>query len=85
MDSFPIKNEVKIFETVKKWKEYNGFEVDEITDVLKCVRLSEISHKDIKSIVRPSGLYPQSVVQEVLGQGQDFHRSNTRGRFGMLV
>lgn len=81
---FFIANELKIFEAVKKWKECNGFEVDEIADLLKCVRLSEISPNEIISTVCPSGLYPEAVTEEALRQKLSFqNKSKSRGKKGI--
>ena len=54
--SFVI-DELVIFKTVKKWKEYHGLDVDKITDVLDCVRLSEIPLEDMVSTVYPSNFF----------------------------
>ena len=83
-DSFII-DELVIFETIKKWKEYNGVDVDEMTALLGCVRLSEIPYKDIISTVFPSNLFSNEIMKETLqiiemGSGG----SNPRGLSGIL-
>jgi len=58
-----VVSEVKIVEAVRRWREHNGFSVDEIAEVLSSIRLSEISYQDMEEVVCPSGLYPQGILE----------------------
>ena len=53
-----------IFETVKKWKECHSLDVEDITDVLDCVHLSEIPLEDMVSTVYRSNLFS---LKKILG------------------
>ena len=79
-DSF-LASETEIFKAVKKWKEFNNLEIDEITDVLKCVRLTEIPYKELMDVVQPSGLYSESAIEEAVQQGQ----GQPRGKQGEVI
>ena len=84
-DSFII-DELAIFETVKKWKEYNSVDVDEITAVLDCVRLSEIPYKEIVSTVFPTNLFSNKIMKETLQKIEmGACGSNPRGLSGILM
>ena len=79
-DSFII-DELAIFETVKKWKDHNSVDVDEMRAVLGCVCLSEIPYKDIVSSVSSSNLFSNEIMKEAeIGSGG----SNPRGLSGIL-
>lgn len=66
-DSFYI-SEIDIFEAVMRWKDYNGFETEDIEDVLGCIRLTEIPTPELQSVVEPSGVYSSSTIKEALQQ-----------------
>ncbi len=53
---------MKIVKAVKRWRECNGFTVEEIAGVLESIRLSQMSPEDLKEVVSPCGLYSQSVL-----------------------
>ena len=83
-DSF-IVDEIEIFKAVHRWKEYNSRSLDEITELLKCVRLSEIPRQELDSVVGPSGLYdPASINKAIKSQpAVDISSSiSTRGNVG---
>ena len=83
-DSFVI-DELVIFETVKKWREYHGLDVDKITDVLDCVRLSEIPLEDIISTVFPSNLFSLIKIMDTLKKNEiGSCGNNPRGLLGIL-
>ena len=80
-----IIDELAIFETVKKWKEYNGMDVDEITAVLDCVRLSEIPYQEIVSTVFPTNFFSDKIMREILQKTKmGSCGSNPRGLSGIL-
>ena len=64
-DSF-FASEIAIFEAVVKWRDYNGFETEDIEEVLGCIRLIEIPREELLSVVEPSGVYPEAVIKEAL-------------------
>lgn len=85
-DSFMV-SETAIFEAVMKWKDYNDFEVQEITDVLECIRLSEIPTRELESVVRPSGMYSKSVLEEAvkLSLSPSNYLRKPRGKLGTYI
>ena len=81
-DTFVV-SEVKIVEAVKNWKDCNGLTLEEITDVLDSIRLSEISYSDMKAVVCPSGLYPETVLEAVNWKKEGYPGVKPRGNIGM--
>ena len=55
--------EIEIFKAVQRWKEHNTKTVEEIGDLLKCVRLSEFtSAEQIFTEVEPTGLLESKII-----------------------
>ena len=82
-DTFVVE-ELQIFYTVQKWLEHNTVNESNAMDLLECVRLSEISYKELKSEVMQSGLYKQQQVLEAMGVTEklDGECLTTRGKRG---
>lgn len=60
-DTFLV-DEIQIFQAVRRWKDHNNVSTEEMTDVLQCVRLTEIPPEDLQHVVLPSGLYSDESV-----------------------
>ncbi len=59
-DTFLVP-EVSIFQAVLKWKEHNSSVSEEVkSEVLQCIRLSEVSPQEIFQVVEPSGMFDES-------------------------
>ena len=54
--------EIEIFRAVQRWKEHNSKEVEEISQLLECVRLSEFSLEQIFQEVEPTGLLESQTI-----------------------
>ena len=68
------------------WKEHNQYELKEVADVFSCVRLVNISVKDLETMVRPASVYPELVVSDAIEKGKDSHclevpRGNIAGKY----
>lgn len=83
-DTF-VASEIAIFEAVMRWKEYNGMETEDIDDVLKCVRLTEIPTELLAGIVEPSGLYSQDDIKEALKESASPTGQQPRGKLGACI
>ncbi len=83
-DTF-LAPEVAIFQAVLRWKEHNsGTSGEGLSQVLRCIRLSEISQGEIFDVVEPSGLFHQSeILQAIRAQTKltlkQFHPRGKRG------
>lgn len=61
-DTFVVP-ENEIFEAVRKWKEHNEKSVEEVAELIKCVRLSEFSSAEkIFREVEPTGLLDEKSI-----------------------
>lgn len=86
-DTFVVE-EVEIFSAVQQWIEGNKMNRDEVVDLLECVRLTEIPHSELESLVLPSGLYERCQVLEAMGvRGTAFDKDliATRGKTGLRL
>lgn len=55
--------EIEVFKAVQRWKEHNNKSVEEIGELLKCVRLSEFSSAEqIFTEVEPTGLIESKTI-----------------------
>ena len=77
-DSFVVE-EIQIFEAVQKWMEANGVGREAASELLECVRLTEIPQALLESKVLPSGLFTRSRVLEAMGERESIEIA-TRGR-----
>ena len=85
-DSFYVP-EVSIFQAVVGWMEHNGLVAGEgLPEVLKCIRLSEMSPQDIFEVVEPRQLFSEpQLLSAVRAQvKQEFQHMKPRGKKGLV-
>jgi len=64
-DSFLVE-EIRVFRAVRKWMDCNSVGRGEASELLECVRLTEISPEELEEEVRPSGLYDDDLVAKAI-------------------
>ena len=84
-DTF-IAPEVSVFRAVLRWKEHNKQSVEEMGDILKCVRLSEISPQELFEVVEPCSLFDEpSILKAIRVQMKpDLEQMQPRGKYGQF-
>ena len=87
-DTFVV-DEIHIFRAVQRWKEHNHLGKEDISDLLKCVRLSEIPKEELLGIVHPSGLFSTALIDSVIEVQESKvavdSQVSPRGRIGKLM
>ena len=84
-DTF-IAPEVSVFRAVLQWKEHNKQSLEKIGDILKCVRLSEISPRELFEVVEPCNLFSEpSILKAIRVQMlPDWEQMLPRGKKGQF-
>jgi hypothetical protein len=77
-DTFVVE-EIQIFEAVRKWMETNGVRKEGASELLECVRLTEIPQAELEAKVLPTGLFARARVLAAMGEGEPVEIA-TRGR-----
>ncbi|CAI8052524.1 BTB/POZ domain-containing protein 9, partial [Geodia barretti] len=77
-DTFMVE-EIQIFEAVRKWMETNGVRKEGASELLECVRLTEMPQAELKAKVLPTGLFARARVLAAMGEGEPVEIA-TRGR-----
>ena len=82
-DTF-IAPEVSVFQAVLQWKEHNKQSRKEMEEILKCVRLSEISPQDLFAVVEPCNLFQEpSILRAIRIQVKpELEQMQPRGKKG---
>ncbi len=85
-DTFLVP-EVSIFQAVLKWKGRNSSVSAEVkSEVLQCIRLSEVSPQELFQVVEPSGAFDGSkILQAIRVQTMpDLKQMHPRGKRGLF-
>ena len=82
-DSFLVE-EIRVFRAVQKWMDYNRVGKEEASELLECVRLTEILPQELEEEVRPSGLYEDGLVVKAIGVRKEaaLYDMSPRGKRG---
>ena len=82
-DSFLVE-EIRVFRAVRKWMDCNSMGREEASELLECVRLTEISPEELEEEVRPSGLYDDDLVAKAIEVRKKaaLHGMSPRGKRG---
>ena len=85
-DTF-IAPEVSVFRAVLQWKEHNKQSRKEMEEILKCVRLSEISPQDLFAVVEPFNLFQEpSILRAIRIQVKpELEQMQPRGKKGWFA
>ena len=77
-----LTDEISIFRAVQRWMSRNNKSREAIADLLKAVRLCEISPQDLFTEVEPSSLYDKDAIYKAIRvqQKPEWNCTNPRGR-----